>query len=198
MEAIKFIKQYKKEYIGEIDNSYLDNTKHNYSYYELLLNIDKNKEYLLFTIEKKENKYYLKLIDKKITDDTEYIIDKNEFKYKRNYYSKSEFNYKILMNNNKLKIKFDVNIILDYLYYPFIGYYLYIPYEYNYINKINIKNDIEYEHPYSGGNMIKEFNIFLEYMPNLTKVKVKNCNIKYGYTPILKEIDEDDMDYEYM
>jgi len=38
MEAINFIKQYHKLYIGNIDYSILDNNKNSYFYYETLIN----------------------------------------------------------------------------------------------------------------------------------------------------------------
>jgi len=38
MEAINFIKQYNKPYLGNIDYSILDNNKNSYFYYETLIN----------------------------------------------------------------------------------------------------------------------------------------------------------------
>lgn len=198
MEAINFINRYKKKYIGNINYLYFDNNNHNYLYYKLLLNTNKQKEYLIFILDDKYDKYYLKLIGEKIIYEENYIIDDYQVYYKNGNYIKNEFNYKITINNNKLKILFDVNVLLDYLSYPDIEFYLYVPYKYNFINKIKIINNIQYEHPYSCTNIIKRINIYFEYMPNLTNIFIKNCNVKYGYIPLLKNIniiDEDKDEY---
>lgn len=51
MDAIKFIKENNKKYIGYIDNTILDNEKHNYDYYKQLLKIKKLKiEYIIKNI----------------------------------------------------------------------------------------------------------------------------------------------------
>ena len=59
-----------------------------------------------------------------------------------------------------------------------------IPYEYNYITKININNNINYDHPY-GGSLIKKINIYLQYIPNLTKLSIKNGDINYIYKSLI-------------
>lgn len=87
MEAIKFIKKYKKPYIGKIDNLYYDNKNHNYEYYY-------NKNY--FTI-----KYFYYELDNLLSNEITYFND-NKMK---NIINEYKLNNNNLINNNDLYFK---------------------------------------------------------------------------------------------
>lgn len=174
MEVINFIKYKNKKYIGNIDNSFLDKDNHNYFYYNSLLKILKQNEFIIFNI-----------IDDKlkiINQSDNYLID-NEKLYYTNKNINVEFYYKIKIINNTLKISFYLNEIKNYIYFNMISLNFFI--SNNFINKIIIINNLEFEHPYAN-NFFKNLHFYLEYMPELNEIIFNDCFIYYGYTPKLK------------
>ena len=117
MEAIKFIKENNKKYIGYIDNTILDNEKHNYDYYKQLLKIKKYKKNIILTLDN----------NKLIINDNEYnetkILNTNEIYY-RNMYYKIQDEYILITNKqhikNILENKNNKNKYNKYLYCKFL------------------------------------------------------------------------------
>lgn len=142
MEAIEFIKKTHKPYIGNIDNSYLDNEGRNYEYYKLLYcdyyNSLKINEYiknnfksnntllnlnkLIYEYSKTFNDYEDKtitiIISKDIGNIKKIIYKEKDNKYKCNIYINTIiieyfYNMKEIKVDSKLQILNDMNI--DYL-----------------------------------------------------------------------------------
>ena len=98
MEAINFIKQYHKLYIGNIDYSILDNNKNSYFYYETILNVLTNNfnyitnEEIIFNNNFKQNFLILSINDNNIKIQQLYSIP-----YLLKYYDMNK-NINILKN----------------------------------------------------------------------------------------------------
>lgn len=177
MDALNFIRKYKKEYIGNIDYSLLDEHNNSYLYYKLLLN-DKNNT--LFLSINKNNK--LEILYRKNT----YIINNNEqfiFGNNKNlliinnnklneYEYITKINY--LINDNKLLINIYKNDICNNYYYMFDNIFL--------TSNLNVK-ELKIIHNYdmtinhNGDTEDVYINLYIDYFPNLEKLNAKLFNI---------------------
>ena len=187
MEAIKFIKENNKKYIGYIDNTILDNEKHNYDYYKQLLKIKKYKNILLTLDNNKliinDNKYnetkilntneiYYRNMYYKIQDEYILITNKQHIKNilegKNNKDKYNEYLYcKFLYENNKCEIT--INGIIE----P-ISIHIFILSNNN-IEKLIINNNITYDTDTT--YYIGIIDIFVENITTLKKIKCPFCKI---------------------